>query len=140
MVINMISTYSIYRNSLNSITNEKKLITTINAYSYTLTFKDSQFAAALHSSDVLIPDGVSIVWAMRWLTGAKIKKIAGVVAGDADILVLPDLDAANPLYKALAFFGADMEGALGGFELQAFEGGDHGITRGVAIGLLEGFG
>ena len=33
------------------------------------------------------------------------------VAGDADILMLPDLDAANPLYKALAFFGADMEAA-----------------------------
>lgn len=34
-----------------------------------------------------------------------------VVAGDADILMLPDLDAANPLYKSLAFFGADMEAA-----------------------------
>ena len=34
-----------------------------------------------------------------------------VVAGDADILVLPDLDAANPLYKALAFFGDHMEAA-----------------------------
>ena len=33
------------------------------------------------------------------------------VAGDADILMLPDLDAGNPLYKALAFFGADMEAA-----------------------------
>jgi len=25
----------------------------------------------------LIPDGISIVWAVRWLTGQKIKKIAG---------------------------------------------------------------
>ena len=33
------------------------------------------------------------------------------VAGQADILVLPDLDAANPLYKALAFFGEEMEAA-----------------------------
>ena len=33
------------------------------------------------------------------------------VAGDADILMLPDLDAANPLYKALAFFGDHMEAA-----------------------------
>lgn len=30
------------------------------------------------------------------------------VAGDADVLMLPDLDAANPLYKALAFFGDHM--------------------------------
>ena len=33
------------------------------------------------------------------------------VAGNADLLVLPDLDAANPLYKALAFFGEQMEAA-----------------------------
>ena len=33
------------------------------------------------------------------------------VPGDADILMLPDLDAANPLYKALAFFGDQMEAA-----------------------------
>ena len=31
------------------------------------------------------------------------------VAGDADILMLPDLDAGNPLYKALAFFGDHMD-------------------------------
>ena len=34
-----------------------------------------------------------------------------VVPGDADVLMLPDLDAANPLYKALAFFGDHMEAA-----------------------------
>ncbi|WP_428066858.1 phosphate acyltransferase [Candidatus Proelusimicrobium volucris] len=33
------------------------------------------------------------------------------VAGDADLIVLPDLDAANPLYKALAFFGKGTEAA-----------------------------
>ena len=42
--------------------------------------------------------------AEKGITGKK-------VAGDADILVLPDLDAANPLYKALAFFGEGMEAA-----------------------------
>ena len=40
------------------------------------------------------------------------KSITGKqVAGDADLLVLPDLDAANPLYKALAFFGEKVEAA-----------------------------
>ncbi|MDR1683863.1 MAG: phosphate butyryltransferase [Elusimicrobiota bacterium] len=34
-----------------------------------------------------------------------------LVAGDADLLVLPDLDAGNPLYKAIAFFGAGAQGA-----------------------------
>ena len=33
------------------------------------------------------------------------------VAGDADLILLPDLDAANPLYKALAFFGKGTEAA-----------------------------
>lgn len=42
--------------------------------------------------------------AEKGITGKK-------VAGDADLLVLPDLDAANPLYKALAFFGDHMEAA-----------------------------
>jgi len=43
---------------------------------------------------------------------AKEKGISGKqVAGDADLLMLPDLDAANPLYKALAFFGEKMEAA-----------------------------
>ena len=44
-------------------------------------------------------------------TGAE-KGIKGAqVAGDADVLMLPDLDAANPLYKTLAFFGDHMEAA-----------------------------
>lgn len=33
------------------------------------------------------------------------------VAGDADLVVLPDLDAANPLYKSLAFFAKGVEAA-----------------------------
>lgn len=43
---------------------------------------------------------------------AEEKGIKGaVVAGDADLLVLPDLDAANPLYKAIAFLGENTEAA-----------------------------
>lgn len=33
------------------------------------------------------------------------------VPGDADLIILPDLDAANPLYKALAFFAKGVEAA-----------------------------
>jgi len=38
---------------------------------------DSFYQDALLNSDVLIPDGISVVWAVKWLTGEKIKKIAG---------------------------------------------------------------
>jgi phosphotransacetylase len=33
------------------------------------------------------------------------------VPGEADILILPDLDAANPVYKCITFFAAGMKSA-----------------------------
>ena len=45
----------------------KLLINTINAHSYNTARKDSLFAEALMNGDVLIPDGVSIVKACRWI-------------------------------------------------------------------------
>ncbi|WP_278794460.1 WecB/TagA/CpsF family glycosyltransferase [Leyella stercorea] len=45
----------------------KLLINTINAHSYNTARKDELFAEALTNGDVLIPDGVSIVKACRWI-------------------------------------------------------------------------
>ena len=45
----------------------KKLINTINAHSYNTAQEDEAFAEALSKGDYLIPDGVSIVKACRWL-------------------------------------------------------------------------
>lgn len=45
----------------------KLLINTINAHSYNTARKDRLFAEALTNGDVLIPDGVSIVKACRWI-------------------------------------------------------------------------
>ena len=45
----------------------KLLINTINAHSYNTARKDELFAEALSNGDVLIPDGVSIVKACRWI-------------------------------------------------------------------------
>lgn len=45
----------------------KLLINTINAHSYNTARKDRLFAEALSNGDVLIPDGVSIVKACRWI-------------------------------------------------------------------------
>lgn len=48
----------------------KLLINTINAHSYNVARRDPHFAEALMRGDALIPDGMSIVKACRWI-GAK---------------------------------------------------------------------
>lgn len=57
----------------------KLLINTINAHSYNTARKDGLFAEALTNGDVLIPDGVSIVKACRWIKAKSLPKerIAG---------------------------------------------------------------
>ena len=45
----------------------KLLINTVNAWSFVNAQEDALFAEALSKGDVLIPDGVSIVKACRWL-------------------------------------------------------------------------
>ena len=52
---------------LASLPEGKLLINTINAHSYNTARKDELFAEALTNGDVLIPDGVSIVKACRWI-------------------------------------------------------------------------
>ena len=51
----------------------------LNAYSYNIAQKDSQFAEALLNGNFLIPDGASIVMACRWLKAKSRpeKRIAG---------------------------------------------------------------
>jgi len=55
----------------------KILITTINAYCYNIAQTDRLYSKALKESNILLPDGISIVLALRLLTGKKINKIAG---------------------------------------------------------------
>lgn len=70
--------YKVFADSLNQLPKQKKIIVnTINQYSYCIAEKDSQFKESLKKSDVLLPDGVGIVLAAKWLLGKKIKKIAG---------------------------------------------------------------
>ena len=52
---------------LASLPEGKLLINTINAHSYNTARKDELFAETLTNGDVLIPDGVSIVKACRWI-------------------------------------------------------------------------
>ncbi len=72
------STYHIYSSQLSDIDFTKKnMINTINQYSYCIAEKDTGFKEALQKSDVLLPDGIGITLLYRFLTGKKIKKIAG---------------------------------------------------------------
>lgn len=82
----MLQNFNIYSRPLSSLPEGKLLINTINAHSYNVSRSDAAFAAALQASDVLLPDGVSVVWAVRWLQPPsplkgelreRMKKIAG---------------------------------------------------------------
>lgn len=67
----------IFNGSLQEIQPSKKMINTLNAHSYNTLKEDADFRRALQSSDILLPDGISVVLAIRLLKGMKIKKIAG---------------------------------------------------------------
>lgn len=67
------------KEELASLPEGKLLINTINAHSYNTARKDSLFAEALTNGDVLLPDGVSIVKACKWIKAKSLPKerIAG---------------------------------------------------------------
>jgi N-acetylglucosaminyldiphosphoundecaprenol N-acetyl-beta-D-mannosaminyltransferase len=82
--------YSIYKGSLNQIGfTQKILINTINQYSFCIAEQDSAFKKALQGSDILLPDGMAVVTAVRLITGQKIKKIAGA---DVHLHLLQELE------------------------------------------------
>lgn len=55
------------KEQLSNLPKGKLLINTINAHSYNTALKDDLFAEALIKGDALIPDGISIVKACRWI-------------------------------------------------------------------------
>lgn len=73
----MLKNFNLLYQPLSAISNSKGLISTLNAHCYNLTQTDTLYNEALLKSDVLIPDGISVVMAIRWLTGQKLQKIAG---------------------------------------------------------------
>ncbi|MGV8962764.1 MAG: WecB/TagA/CpsF family glycosyltransferase [Candidatus Saccharimonadaceae bacterium] len=73
----LISNLLLFNNSLENIPDSKLLINTLNAHSYNTAQSDKLFAEIIMKSDVLLPDGISIVFALRFLNGTKLKKIAG---------------------------------------------------------------
>lgn len=73
----MLHTYTLFNEHLENIEHSKVLITTLNAHSYNTVHKDEEFKTALKNSNVLLPDGIGVVWATKILTGQKLRKIAG---------------------------------------------------------------
>lgn len=55
----------------------KCIINTINPHCYCEAKKDQMYREALQQSDLLLPDGIGIVWAIKILTGLKIKRFTG---------------------------------------------------------------
>ena len=67
-----------------------RIINTINPHSYCVTKKDKAFEQALRASDLLLPDGVGIVWAEKLLNKNRIQKIAGF---DVFMFFMNDMNA-----------------------------------------------
>ena len=67
------------RNGMTAWPEGKFLIDTVNAHSFVIAQSDPAFAEALLNADALLPDGISIVKACRWLKtkNAPVEKIAG---------------------------------------------------------------
>ena len=100
----MILGYNIFNSSLESIDLvNNKIINTINPHSYCVANKDLDFKQALKNSDILLPDGIGIVWAEKFLNGNSIKKIAGY---DLFLFLMNKL---NNEYGSVFFLGASEE-------------------------------
>ena len=67
----------------------KVTINTINAYSWVLADQDPGLKESLRGCDYLLPDGISIVWAVRFLRRERIRKMAG---SDLHVMLLETLE------------------------------------------------
>lgn len=61
----------------NITSNKRALVTTINAHSYNTAQKDILFQNSLKASDAVLPDGISIVLAKKFLYKENIERITG---------------------------------------------------------------
>jgi len=70
--------YPIFSDKLERVKVENKiLVSTINQYSYCIAEKDEEFKNALMNSDILLPDGIGIISASKFLNRKVMPKIAG---------------------------------------------------------------
>lgn len=90
------------KDELQNIPEGKVLINTINAHSYNVARRDKLFAEALKKGDYLIPDGMSVVKACKWLHAKSQPKerIAG-----ADLFEY-EMDRLNKKCGTVMFMGS----------------------------------
>jgi len=70
--------YEVFADNLEKLTtNHKTVINTINQYSYCMAEQDKDFKSALKNSDILLPDGIGIVAAAKFLNGSLIRRVTG---------------------------------------------------------------
>ena len=93
---------------LASLPEGKLLINTVNAHSFNTAKKDQLFADALTNGDVLIPDGVSIVKACRWIKAKSQPKerIAGWDLFEFEMRRLNENQNENENKKRVMFMGS----------------------------------
>ncbi len=84
--------------NLESLKDGKTLINTINAYSYVVAQDDKDFQEALTNCDILLPDGMSIVWACNFLKSKYIpeRRIAGADLFHYEMERLDQSETKNP--------------------------------------------
>ncbi len=70
----MLLDFEIYDKKLNELPNKTLVINTINAHSYNVARSNVDFYNVLMQSDVLLPDGISVVWAAKILNAVKTRR------------------------------------------------------------------
>jgi len=97
------SELSLFNDQLISLSESKMLINTLNAHSFNIAQTDEDYAKSLISCDVLLPDGISVVYAMRLLYGKQFEKIAG-----ADLFFY-EMNRLNKIRGKCFFLGSNVE-------------------------------
>ncbi len=83
---------------LDNLKEGKTLINTVNAYSFVTAQKDKEFQESLTQCDLLLPDGMSIVWACRFLNANSQpqRRISGTDLFDYEMQRLSDSGKQHP--------------------------------------------
>lgn len=77
------------------------LISTINPHSFYVAEHDSIFKKTLQDSQILLPDGIGVVYANMLINGKKIRRISGM---DLFLFILKTLEDSSDVRKKVIFF------------------------------------